>query len=181
MIEDRLLIRKFKRGNADALRRIYEKYKNDMLKLSVALVNDVTAAEDIVEDVFTAIAGSAAKIKSQGNLKKYLSTCIANRIRNYKRDRQRHKSSGIEEADCIVSNTKRPEQWAILTEEMELLGNALVQIPYEQREVVTLYMQADMTFRQIAKIQNTSINTIQGRYRYGMDKLRSILNGEIEK
>jgi DNA-directed RNA polymerase specialized sigma24 family protein len=38
-----------------------------------------------------------------------------------------------------------------------------------------------MTFRQIAKIQNTSINTIQGRYRYGMDKLRSILNGEIEK
>jgi RNA polymerase sigma-70 factor (ECF subfamily) len=57
----------------------------------------------------------------------------------------------------------------------------MAQIPYEQREVVTLYMQGDMTFRQIAKIQNASINTVQGRYRYGLNKLRSILNSEIDK
>ena len=75
----------------------------------------------------------------------------------------------------------RPEQWAILSEELELLSNALAQIPYEQREVVTLYMQGDMTFRQIAKIQDASVNTIRGRYRYGLSKLQSILNGKVEK
>lgn len=181
MIEDRLLIWKFKRGNTDALRRIYEKYKNDMLKLSVALVNDITAAEDIVQDVFMGFAQSAAKIKLQGNLKKYLTSCVVNRTRNYKRYRRRHEVSGIEEADCVICYIKRPEQWAILSEEMELLNNALSQIPYEQREVVTLYMQSDMTFRQIAKMQDASINTVQGRYRYGIDKLRSILNSRIVK
>ena len=181
MVEDRLLIWKFKLGNRDALRRIYEKYKNDLLKLAVALVNDVNTAEDVVQDVFVAFAKSAAKIQTRGNLKKYLVTCVANRIRNRKRDQQRHETSSINDSDYIISDLQRPEQWAMLSEELELLSNALAQIPYEQREVVTLYMQGDMTFRQIAKIQNASVNTIQGRYRYGLNKLRSILNSEIKK
>ena len=179
MVEDRLLIWKFKLGNRDALRRIYEKYKNDLLKLAVALTNDVNTAEDVVQDVFVSFAQSAAKIKPSGNLKKYLATCVANRIRNRKRDRQRHEISGIDDSDCAISDAKRPEHWAILSEEMELLSDAMAQIPYEQREVVGLYMQGGMTFRQIAKVRNASINTVQGRYRYGLNKLRSILNSEV--
>jgi len=181
MVEDRLLIWKFKLGSRDALRRIYEKYKNDLLKLAVALTNDVNTAEDMVQDVFVAFAQSAAKIQMRGNLKKYLVTCVANRIRNRKRDQQRHETSSINDSDYIVSDLQRPEQWAILSEELELLSNAMAQIPYEQREVVTLYMQGRMTFKQIAKIRNASVNTIQGRYRYGLNKLRSILNSEIKK
>ena len=181
MVEDRLLIWKFKLGNQDALRRLYEKYKNDLLKLAVALVNDVSTAEDVVQDVFVDFAQSAAKIQPSGNLKKYLVTCVANRIRNLKRDRQRHEASGIDNSDCLISDLERPEQWALLSEELQLLSNAMAQIPYEQREVVTLYMQGDMTFRQIAKVQNASVNTIQGRYRYGLNKLRSILNIKVKK
>jgi len=181
MVEDRLLIWKFKLGNRDALRRLYEKYKNDLLKLAVALVNDVSTAEDVVQDVFVNFAQSATKIQPNGNLKKYLVTCVANRIRNLKRDRQRHEASGIDNSDCLISDLERPEQWAILSEELQLLSNAMAQIPYEQREVVTLYMQGDMTFRQIAKVRNVSVNTIQGRYRYGLNKLRSILNSEVKK
>ena len=179
MVEDRLLIWKFKLGNRDALQRIYEKYKNDLLKLAVALTNDVNTAEDVVQDVFVAFAKSAEKIRTRGNLKKYLVTCVANRIRNRKRDQQRHETSSINGLDSAISDENRPEQWAILSEELKLLSNAMAQIPYEQREVLTLYMHGDMTFRQIAKIQNVSINTIQGRYRYGLNKLRSILNSEV--
>ena len=179
MVEDRLLIWRFKHGNRDALRRIYEKYKNDLLKLAVSLTNDVNTSEDVVQDVFVSFAQSAARIQTSGNLKKYLATCVANRIRNRKRDRQKHEASGIEDSDCVIADAKRPEQWAMLSEEMVLLSNAMAQIPYEQREVIGLYMQSGMTFRQIAKIQNASINTIQGRYRYGMNKLRSILNSEV--
>jgi len=179
MVEDRLLIWKFKLGNRDALRRIYEKYKNDLLKLAVALTNDVNTAEDVVQDVFVSFAQSAARIQPSGNLKKYLATCVANRIRNTKRDQKRHETTSIETADCEVCDRARPEQWAILSEELELLSNTMAQIPYEQREVLGLYMQGGMTFKQIAKVQNASINTIQGRYRYGLNKLRSILNSEV--
>jgi len=36
-----------------------------------------------------------------------------------------------------------------------------------------------LTFKEIARIQDVSISTVQGRYRYGIDKLRSLLNGEL--
>lgn len=132
-----------------------------------------------MQDVFVSFAQSAAKIQPSGNLKKYLATCVANRIRNRKRDQLRHEAIGIDDSDCVISDAKRPEQWAMLSEEMELLSKAMAQIPYEQREVIGLYMQGGMTFKQIAKVRNASINTIQGRYRYGMNKLRSILNSEV--
>ncbi len=179
MVEDRLLIWRFKLGNRDALRRIYEKYKNDLLKLAVALVNDVNAAEDVVQDVFVSFAQSGAKIQSRGNLKKYLATCVANRIRNRKRDLQRHETSCIDDSDCAICDRRSPEQWAILSEELELLSDAMAQIPYEQREVILLRHFSDLKFNAIASVQNVSVNTVHGRYRYGLKKLRSLLNGEL--
>lgn len=179
MVEDRLLIWRFKSGSRDALRRIYEKYRNDLLKLAVNLTNDVSTAEDVVHDIFVGFAQSAARIRPTGNLRSYLMTCVANRIRNRQRDRQRHELPAVDDPDSVASDSAGPEQWAILSEELQVLSDALAQIPYEQREVVTLYMQGDMTFRQIAKLQNASVNTVQGRYRYGVSKLQALLNGKM--
>jgi RNA polymerase sigma-70 factor, ECF subfamily len=178
ILEDQLLIWKFKLGDNGALHQIYEKYKNDMLKLAINLAGDINTAEDAVEEVFTAFAQSSRTIRTSGNLKKFLLTCVANRIRNQKRDQHRQQPALNSSAEPI-SDSDRPERWAILSEEMKILSSAMAQLPYEQNEVITLYIQADMTFRQIAKIQNASINTVQGRYRYGISKLRTILNGKV--
>ena len=68
MLEDKLLIWKFKRGNVDALQQIYDKYKGDLLKLGVALTGDVCLAEDVVQDVFVKLAEAHDKISIHGNL-----------------------------------------------------------------------------------------------------------------
>jgi RNA polymerase sigma factor (sigma-70 family) len=60
------------------------------------------------------------------------------------------------------------------------LRKALNQIPYEQRETVILHLKAGMKFREIARLQGASISTVHGRYRYGLNKLRSLLNSEVE-
>ena len=54
MLEDKLLVWKLKRGSRQALRCIYEKYRDDLLRLSAALLNETSVAEDIVHDVFIA-------------------------------------------------------------------------------------------------------------------------------
>ena len=74
-----------------------------------------------------------------------------------------------------------PEQCIIEAEELMRLRKALTQIPYEQREAVILHLKGNMKLRDIAKLQGVSISTIHGRYRYGLDKLRSLLNGEVVK
>jgi RNA polymerase sigma-70 factor (ECF subfamily) len=179
MIEDKLLIWKFKRGSADALCRIYEKYKDNLLRLASALLNDRAAAEDIVHDCFVSFAQSSQRLKIGGNLKSYLATSIANRARNWNRARKRQETAGLNEAEPIVSTYKRPEQWIIYNEQLKQLNNALAELSYEQREVISLHLQGGMKFRAIAELQGVSINTVQSRYRYGLDKLRSILDSDI--
>jgi len=181
MTEDKLLIWKLKRGSSDALRQIYKKYKNNLLKLAVILLNDAAAAEDIVQDVFLNFARLSPAIKHLGNLKGYLTVAVVNQVRNHIRDCKRKNTERLEDSQEVVSKLNRPEQWAILSEQLKLLSKAMAGIPYEQREVITLYMQGETTFRQIVKIQNTSLSTVQGRYRYGIEKLRKLLNHEVEK
>ena len=51
-MEDKLLVLRCKRGSTEALGRIYEKYKTDMLVLAMTLLNDKSAVEDVMHDVF---------------------------------------------------------------------------------------------------------------------------------
>jgi DNA-directed RNA polymerase specialized sigma24 family protein len=53
-------------------------------------------------------------------------------------------------------------------------------VSYEQREVVLLRLQSGLRFRAIAQLQGVSINTVQGRYRYGLDRLRTLLDGKLD-
>jgi RNA polymerase sigma-70 factor (ECF subfamily) len=181
VVEDKLLIWKLRRGSRDALRRIYEKYRDDLLRIAAGLLNETTAAEDIVHDVFVAFVRSARQFQLTGSLRGYLARCVANRVRNLNRSKQRQQNISLDEIEPIVSNFKRPEQWIINNEEFRQLNNAMAQLPYEQKEAVVLHIQGRMKFREIAKLQETSVKTTLSRYRYGLNKLRSVLNGEVTK
>jgi RNA polymerase sigma factor (sigma-70 family) len=179
MIEDKLLIWRIKHGSGDALGRIYNKYKDNLLRLAFSLLNDSDAAEDIVHDCFVSIAQSTERLKLSGDFKSFLATCVVNRVRNVNKAGRRREIIESEEANRAESNLKRPQQWIIASEQLKLLNNAMAQLPYEQREVVLLHTQGEMKFEAIAELQGVSINTVQSRYRYGLDKLRSILNSEV--
>jgi len=179
MLEDRLLVWKLKHGNRDALRLIYEKYKNDLLTLATALSNDMATAEDVVHDVFVSFAECASKLQLRTSLRSYLLTSIANRVRNLRTKRQQ--TTGLTELDVADPVSDTPDKIAISAEESQQIGNAMGQLPYEQREVIILHLQSGLKFKAIAESQGVSINTVQSRYRYGLHKLQTILNGEVKK
>ena len=178
MFEDKWLLWKFKQGSSAALCRIYEKYKNDLLGLAIALSNNKTVAEDIVHDCFVSFAQSANKLQLRENLKSYLSTSVANRVRNLGRDKVKA-ALDVDELDIAARDCDYPDRLAMSKERLWKINSALMQLPYEQREIIILHFQSRLTFKEIAESQNASINTIQSRYRYGIDKLRSILDGEV--
>jgi RNA polymerase sigma-70 factor (ECF subfamily) len=178
MLEDKVLVFRFNRGSREALRKIYEKYKEDLLGLAVALLNDISLAEDVVHDVFVSFAQSVGTFNLTGSLKSYLSTCVANRAR----DRNRKKcqlDSTLDVADEISSDAVSPEQSAMCNDKSQQLINLLSKLPYDQCEIIVLHLHHGLKFRQIAKLQSVSINTIQSRYRYGLDKLGSMLDDEM--
>lgn len=181
MLEDKMLIWKLRQGNADALGRIYEKYRDDLLRISAGLLENPGDADDVVHEVFTSFVKSAKHAEKIHNLKGYLTTSVANRSRNFNRNQRRHATAALDQIDPPCCTSKRPGQWLIIDEEFKRLTNAMSQLPYEQREVVILRLQADMKFKDIATLQQASVPTVLSRYRYGISKLRTLLNSEVEK
>jgi len=181
VLEDRLLIRKFNHGNRQVLGRVYEKYKDDLVTLAVALLFDKNTAEDAVHDVFVSFIKSCGKLRVTESLKGYLATCVANSARNKMKVLERHHSVGLDEVAPISAESNSPDLSAMFAEQSQSMAYALRQLPYQQREVILLHLYTGLKFRTIAKSQGESINTIQGRWRYGLAKLRSLLNSEVEK
>ncbi|MHC4292138.1 MAG: RNA polymerase sigma factor [Planctomycetota bacterium] len=181
MLEDKLLVWKLRRGSRDALRAIYEKYRDDLLRIAAGLLWEKSQAEDVVQDVFIVFVNASGSFTLTGTLKGYLATCVANKARNINRTMTRQKTGRLDEIEPPVSAIKRPDEWIIFDEQFQQLCSAMAQLPYEQREAVVLHLQGGMKFRQIAGLQAVSTKTIQSRYRYGLDKLRSLLNSEVIK
>ncbi len=179
MVEDKILIWKLKRGERQAMARIYGKYEPMLLTIAAAILGDVAGAEDVVHDVFMSLAQSPDKIRLNGHLRNFLVVCVTNRAKD--RRRGRRGSVSLDEVEFRVPQGQQPERMASQQERLQLAWSHLAQLPAEQREVVVLHLIAGLKFRQIAVNLDISINTAQSRYRYGLKKLRTLFNGELER
>jgi RNA polymerase sigma factor (sigma-70 family) len=179
-MKDKLFVNRHNQSNRDVLRSIYEKYRDSLLVLAVALSNDINMAEDAVHDVFVAFAGTLDDFKLTGSLKAYLTKCVANRVRDLMRSK-RNRAKIIDPGQNFPESpdAAEPVSLIVCNEQLQILSSALAHLTYEQREVIVLHIHGQMRFRAIAKSLDISVNTAKGRYRYGINKLRSILNSEI--
>jgi RNA polymerase sigma-70 factor (ECF subfamily) len=178
MLEDELLKLRFKAGSIDALQRIYEKYRDYLLTLAMTLLNDAATAEDVVHDVFVSFAQSGAKFRLHGSLRAYLATCVVNRVRDRTRARKRQRQT-LDEQMPLESDFDPPDGRILSDERSRLVAWALARLPDEQREVIALHLNGQLKLREIARLQNVPLTTVRGRYRHGIERLRSILNGRL--
>jgi RNA polymerase sigma-70 factor, ECF subfamily len=174
MLDEKRLIGELKRGNKEALRQIYMEYKDNLLTIAASLLHDPWAAEDVLHDVFVSFAAGVRSFKIRGSLKNYLIASIVNRARDTFR-KKRHHLVEMDQAGQIAVDSDGPEQAAAFNEASMLLTDALAQLPPEQRETIVLHLTGGLKFKEIAHIQGISVSTVQGRYRYGLGKLRTIL------
>ncbi len=174
---DRILVHRLNRGDLQAVGEVYARYRVELVTLATALLFDKRQAEDVVHEVFAKLARNDARIRITSNLRGYLLRAVANMARNENRVKQ---GKDLTRADGDVGSLRvvaSPDERAMQAEHCAMLPSALQQLPYEQREVILLRHYGGLRFKAIAKCQGVSISTVQGRYRYGLDKLRSLLGG----
>jgi RNA polymerase sigma-70 factor (ECF subfamily) len=174
---EKILIQRFNKGDSSALRHIYDLYKVDLTTLATALLFDKTLAEDVVHDVFARLMDSSRKIHITTHLRGYLLRAVANMARNFNRSRKVDNPEWQVCGPACFSPVQSPEVTVMFKEQRDKLISVLPKLPYEQWEVLLLRHYGDLSFRVIAQCHGVSISTVQGRYRYGLDKLRSLLQG----
>jgi len=178
MTEDKKLVGRFNRGDRQALQRIYEKYREDLLKVAASLLIVPSQGEDVLHDVFVSFARQSGRFKPSGSLKGYLAIGVAKRARDC--NRRLHFPAEADE-DALKTHVRPlhgPAQQAVCRELQHQVAAAVEALPEDQREVIVLHLQCGLRFREIARAKDVALPTIQSRYRYGLAKLRSALNGE---
>ena len=179
MIEDKQLLEQLQNRDPQALRRLYEKYKEDLFALALSIAGDRNLAEDALQDVFVALARRAGQIRVQKSLKSYLAAMTINHTRTHQRKKKRDKEA-LSNLDVRLDTESPPDGKAQWTEQCELIYQALRNLPPEQADVIWLHLHGGLTFHQIAQTMGFSLQTAHSRYRYGLQKMKTLLNGQLE-
>jgi len=170
---------RFNCGDISALQEMYDLYKKDMMTLATGLLFDKTMAEDALHEVFTKLIGLQGRMRIKSTLRGYLLQAMANEARTLNRIKDRRNSVDRSELHSSPPDVERPDDAAEYTERCQRLKLALAELPYEQREVVLLRHYGQVKFKAIAKCQGVSMSAVQARYRYGLNRLRSLLGGNL--
>jgi RNA polymerase sigma-70 factor, ECF subfamily len=124
-------------------------------------------AEDVLQETFLALMQKAAPEQPEH----YCVRAFRNRVLNYRRGLWRRLARELESHRWFERNGEEsPHERAAV--------HCLATLPPEQREVIVLKIWHQYTFEEIGQLLDTSPNTVAGRYRYGLEKLRICLKGE---
>jgi RNA polymerase sigma-70 factor (ECF subfamily) len=144
-----------------------------MYRVAVGMVGSRQDAEDVVQDVFLAIVRSRERLSDVRDLTAYLFTALRRAAVRCALQRRALPASSTAADEAIAP----VETFASDNPDWRRLQQAIRALPDEQREVITLKIDGELTFAEIAQIMGVSISTVASRYRYALGKLRASLAG----
>jgi RNA polymerase sigma-70 factor (ECF subfamily) len=154
-------------GEASAIALLYDRFAPALYRTAYRLLGSSADAEDVVHDVFVAVAKGRARLPGIADLRAYLFASL----RHAAARRGARRSPGSLPDDVI--DPRKP------CERDEALEHALTRLPAAQREVIALKIDGGLTFSELADVLDISPNTAASRYRYALAKLRLELEREM--
>ena len=148
--------------------RVYEQKAAELLLYGRALGLSHGEAEDVLHETFMALMQREAEPQQPEH---YVIRAFRNRALNYRRSLWRRLTRELESTRWFERNDDEgPAERAAM--------RCLAGLPRDQREVIVLKIWSEYTFEEIAGLLELSPNTVAGRYRYGLEKLRACLKGK---
>ena len=162
------------------LARIYDEHADRLFAFLLNFLRDEQDARDVLQEVFVRIARAPDLLRKARKETPFLFSLAHNAAVDWLRRRtsrqKYHERFGAEPVSVFALADDPDEQ-----KYREALSQALAALPAEQRAVIYLKIWENLTFKQIAKVLAISPNTAASRYRYGLDKLRTLLRPLYEE
>jgi len=180
---DAELVKCYRSGDVGALQRLVEKYERPLLGFITHMVEGHDEAQEIFQEVWFRAINRLDRYRHRnfgGWLIRIARNLVIDRARRHRPDW----SLDAEYADgwtlhgMLASASPDPFRAAADAETGRRIREAVAALPAEQREVFLLRVQANFSFKEIARIQRVSINTALARMQYALKKLRTALQDE---
>lgn len=180
-LNDQELIYQYLDGNEQAFEELLTRYKDKIYTSIYLFVKDQSQAEDIFQEVFIKIIDTLRKGKynHEGKFVQWAMRIAYNMcVDQFRRNKRRpvvQPTETFDIFDVLHSHELNAEQSIMRSQTHQKVRALVDMLPAEQREVVILRHYADMSFKEIAKLTDVSINTALGRMRYALINIRKMI------
>ena len=176
------LITRIAQADQDALATLYDTTNRLVYGLTLRVLGEASAAEEVVLDVYSQVWRQAASYDTErGSPLAWLTTIARSRaidrLRSGWQTQQRQESLDV--VTDRETNAASPEDATVQSERQQLVRQALAQLSPEQREVIELAYYSGLSHSEIAARLGQPLGTVKTRTRLGMMKLRDALGSVL--
>ena len=180
--DDAALVQDYVNGNERALELLIKRHKLRIYNFIYSKVFDRDTAEDIFQETFIKVIKTLKRgvYNEEGKFLPWVMRIAHNLVIDFFRKNNRIPTfDNSEEFDIfqlISDGNPTAEKTMIEEQVVEDLQNLIHQLPADQKDVLTMRLYKDMSFKEIAESTEVSINTALGRMRYAIINLRKLID-----
>jgi RNA polymerase sigma factor (sigma-70 family) len=175
--DDAALMRAWVGGEVAAFEQLYARHRTRLYRFLLRQLREPALAEEIFQDVWQRVIAARARWTPEAAFSTWLFRIAHNRLADHWRAAS-HRPPPPADAElrtARIVDPDSPEQQLSEFEQRRRLQLALDELPEEQREVLLLRLEQELTLEEIGAITGVGRETVKSRLRYAMDKLRARL------
>ena len=186
VIKDEQLVSSYIKGNDNSLNILINRHRQKLMSFIISKVRDKALAEDIFQETFFKVIKTLKKGKYYNEQGKFLPWVMRisynlsmDYFRKIKKTKLVRSRDDFNIFDIIKDNTSISIEDEMIQQKILNNVKAIIhKLPDEQKRVLKMRYYFNMSFNEIAKDCNISINTALGRMRYALINLRKIIKKE---
>lgn len=169
------LVKQVAAGDEKAFEILFKHYAQRLINFARRFVFDTTIAENFVQDVFLKVWANREQLDPEKSFKTYLFTAVRNQALHHLRHLEVERRSE-ENIDLFPEPIKTPEQELSEKEVEEYIRQAIGELPEKCQLIFYMNRFDQLTYTQIAEVQNISIKTVETQMGRALKYLRQRLH-----
>jgi RNA polymerase sigma-70 factor (ECF subfamily) len=175
---DEALMRAWAGGDLPAFEQLYARHRGPLYRFLLRQLRNSALADEFFQDVWQRVIAARDGWKPEAAFSTWLFRIAHNRLNDHWRS-LKHRPPAPDDGDeraARIPDPDTPERALSEFEQRRRLQCAIDELPDEQREVVLLRLEQELSLEEIGAITGAGRETVKSRLRYAMDKLRTRLN-----
>jgi len=171
------LVHRLKAGEQAAASELVDKYYEQIYLFMRRLGHSPEASEDLVQQSFLAAWQNINQLRRANSLNGWIYRIAVNASKLYRRKHAGKEQVSIEQID-IPSDNRINTDIGEYNEQIELLKNAIANLPVKLRQAVVLHYMQQLTISEAAAAVGVSQGTVKSRLNRALKALRKQIGGE---